>query len=466
MKKLLLTLAAVVGFGFAANADSYTITFKANPASSNQGPEIKAATLTTDVIESGADYVASFSDLKQAYAACNYGLKIGANKQAGNITINLSDAGKVTASKIEIYASASKNATYQKLNVNGTEFSFTTADVNASFKVCEITPNAAIDAIVLKKTNASTTSSQQGFVFINKIVVTYSNSGSSLSPAGLKYEETAFDVVLGDDFTAPTLENPNNLDVTYSSSDEAVATVNATTGAVTIVGIGSTTIAAKSAETDKYYAGTASYTINVTKPVTYADVILATAMTDGKYAIYTPQGVAKNYVGSSAFGYLFLEAVTVENNEFKVNEDYLIEFTSTDKGYTMKDSRGMFLGMDATHFGSFNFYSEADATDSNCYWNVTFDGNNVKIENTGRKGAYISYKEYKNDWEITTTDNADQPLVQLYKIKPTSTAIDNIEAADNAPVEYFNLQGIRVANPENGLYIRRQGNKVTKVIVK
>jgi hypothetical protein len=36
----------------------------------------------------------------------------------------------------------------------------------------------------------------------------------------------------------------------------------------------------------------------------------------------------------------------------------------------------------------------------------------------------------------------------------------------NAPVEYFNLQGVRVNTPANGLYIRRQGNTVTKVVVK
>ncbi|MCM1348473.1 MAG: hypothetical protein NC338_03595 [Firmicutes bacterium] len=37
----------------------------------------------------------------------------------------------------------------------------------------------------------------------------------------------------------------------------------------------------------------------------------------------------------------------------------------------------------------------------------------------------------------------------------------------NAPVEYFNLQGVRVNNPENGqIVIRRQGNKVSKVYVK
>jgi hypothetical protein len=32
-------------------------------------------------------------------------------------------------------------------------------------------------------------------------------------------------------------------------------------------------------------------------------------------------------------------------------------------------------------------------------------------------------------------------------------------------VEYYNLQGIRVENPESGLYIRRQGNKSTKVYI-
>lgn len=37
---------------------------------------------------------------------------------------------------------------------------------------------------------------------------------------------------------------------------------------------------------------------------------------------------------------------------------------------------------------------------------------------------------------------------------------------ENAPVEYFNMQGVRVQNPENGMYIRRQGSKTSKVVVK
>lgn len=45
-------------------------------------------------------------------------------------------------------------------------------------------------------------------------------------------------------------------------------------------------------------------------------------------------------------------------------------------------------------------------------------------------------------------------------------SVDEITVDENAPVEYYNLQGVRVANPENGLYIRRQGSKVTKVLIK
>ena len=37
---------------------------------------------------------------------------------------------------------------------------------------------------------------------------------------------------------------------------------------------------------------------------------------------------------------------------------------------------------------------------------------------------------------------------------------------DGAAAEYFTLEGVRVANPGSGLYLRRSGDKVTKVIIK
>ena len=46
------------------------------------------------------------------------------------------------------------------------------------------------------------------------------------------------------------------------------------------------------------------------------------------------------------------------------------------------------------------------------------------------------------------------------------SGINNVAFDENAPVEYYNLQGVRVANPSNGIYIVKQGTKATKVFVK
>ncbi len=64
--------------------------------------------------------------------------------------------------------------------------------------------------------------------------------------------------------TSPTLNNPHQLPLTWSSSNKDVATVNAS-GVVTIVGAGETVISAAYAGNDTYGANTISYTLTVNK---------------------------------------------------------------------------------------------------------------------------------------------------------------------------------------------------------
>ena len=45
------------------------------------------------------------------------------------------------------------------------------------------------------------------------------------------------------------------------------------------------------------------------------------------------------------------------------------------------------------------------------------------------------------------------------------SGIENVIVEDDETVEYYNLQGVKIVNPSSGLYIKRQGNKVTKVIL-
>lgn len=58
-----------------------------------------------------------------------------------------------------------------------------------------------------------------------------------------------------------------------------------------------------------------------------------------------------------------------------------------------------------------------------------------------------------NTWEMTLTNLS-------------TNSVEGIESEEmNAPVDYFNLQGQRVLNPSNGIYIRVQGAKSEKVIL-
>ena len=49
---------------------------------------------------------------------------------------------------------------------------------------------------------------------------------------------------------------------------------------------------------------------------------------------------------------------------------------------------------------------------------------------------------------------------------PTSGIDDIVTGDENAPVEYYNLQGIRVSDPTPGMYIMRQGTTTSKVIIR
>ena len=73
---------------------------------------------------------------------------------------------------------------------------------------------------------------------------------------------------MGDAFSTPKLNGlPEGVTPAYTSSKEEVATVDAATGEVKIVGVGTTTITVTSPETGIYEETTASYVLNVKAPI-------------------------------------------------------------------------------------------------------------------------------------------------------------------------------------------------------
>lgn len=141
---------------------------------------------------------------------------------------------------------------------------------------------------------------------------------------------------------------------------------------------------------------------------------------------------------------------------------------------------------DATGKGEFTPAAVAAASISNdlvnsvvLIKNVVFtdDTPSEKVNFTGKVGdTELSFRNnYTIDgvaagtYDVTVVVTIYNNAPSLYVInyaESGDSSVDEIGADDNAEAVYFNLQGVKVANPENGLYIKVQGKKATKVIIK
>lgn len=133
-------------------------------------------------------------------------------------------------------------------------------------------------------------------------------------------------------------------------------------------------------------------------------------------------------------------------------------------GYVMNASVGVFLrGYDAgTLIGDldkqYNLVTGGGVPSAVC---ATLDPS---------KGAlYINARGNKPftllDGETTDAPTGWGILAARFNLSSIATDIDALPAVTDSdtPVEYFTLQGLKVINPQKGIYLRRQGQTVTKI---
>ena len=85
---------------------------------------------------------------------------------------------------------------------------------------------------------------------------------------------------------------------------------------------------------------------------------------------------------------------------------------------------------------------------------------NIIFNNGSEQTVDITNVTKDTYYELDVKDNGKY-IVRSYDVP---TAIEEIDV-DGVAVEYYNLQGVKVANPENGIFIRKQGAKTTKVVL-
>ena len=148
----------------------------------------------------------------------------------------------------------------------------------------------------------------------------------------------------------------------------------------------------------------------------------------------------------------------------------------------------MALSSDLKTFAIVNGKSESASTDlSAIIYSVTWNGNTPSF--TYKYSIPLSGTYEVGQMEFDHADNlyiaSRQQGLLVYAIKNPSrqtttmgigeiigvgvgegeTGVESVEI-NNAPIEYYNLQGVKVENPSNGIFIKVQGDKVTKGYIK
>ena len=313
---------------------------------------------------------------------------------------------------------------------------------------------------------AISTTITSGNTPISLISVTYQDASEPVKKApGLAFSETTVNVSLGSEFTAPTLTKETDAAVEYSTSDADVATVDAATGAVTLVGEGTAVITARAEETDEYAAGSASYTINVSAPVLSEVSEPYSESFENGIGSFTIDDVSLGdgltYVWTHDDSYHYMKASAYKGSNIAA-ESWLV-------------SPWINVSNDAEHYISFEHCI-------NKYFGNVAEEATVMIQEEGGewKECTITYPELGDDsnWSdflltvVPVSEYAGKKIKVAFKYVSTadaagtwevrnfSVSVDNpagisgVEAdKENAEDVIYNIAGQRLQKPQKGLNI-------------
>lgn len=280
---------------------------------------------------------------------------------------------------------------------------------------------------------------------VTSITITFSNStssnarfddvklfqGDAKKNAGLSWGTASRSVTIGSaDNKFPTLTNGNNLDVTYSSSDETVATINAA-GEITLVAAGKTTISAAFAGNDEYEAQTVSYELTVAGETTPEDPSESIKNTP-ETAYTVAKAIELIEAGKGLSDSVYVAGTIVSVKEVSTTYGNATYYISDDGTSTNQLTvyRGYYLGKE-----KFTAEDQIAAGQKVIVYGKLVDYNGTKEMNTGN---------------------------YLYSINNVTTAISSVKAENAANAPIYNLAGQRLAKMQKGLNI--VGGK--KVIMK
>ena len=452
MKKFLLSLAAVAIVGASALAKEYTITFsnleKFSAVGAGENLQESPMKFDAEGFTFNLEKSASGSN-KPAYYANGANLRL----YPGTMTITAPTGVKI----VSITGDSNKYT-------NGT-YTASVGTLSSTTPLTWAAPEGGANEVAF-----TVTKGQLRLVAIT--ITTDEGAGPEKTDAGLVFASETVNATLGEAVPANTLTKATDAAVVYTSSNVEVATVDAATGEVTLVAAGTTTIKAATEATETYEAGEATYTLTV---MDKAEIVYENdGKTDAsgftfevgegenpwKFSSYGMTGNAFKIAGKTAdayavspvfdltnrikpisitqtFAYNYITVAQVpEYFTIAVREEGATEWTvltAAPAPEAMNDKKWTYVDDYAIDLGA-------------------YEGKKIQIGY-----HYVADGTVCGGWQIKNI---------LVKGKKSSAVSDITVEDSDAPVVYYNMQGVRVANPANGLYIRVQGKKATKVLVR
>ena len=230
------------------------------------------------------------------------------------------------------------------------------------------------------------------------------------------FSETEFnyDIDGGAAFVKPTLSGAIGT-VKYSSSNENIAEVNATTGDVTILKTGTVVITASAAGNTEYKPGSASYTIHVTStnvPTWYkAEEIVA----GDDYLIISNGYALQNNNGSSAG--VAEEVFTGDSFQYDADDNLIWTAAASSSKFTFENN-GQYL----QRGGSSGRYTATASSSASGYylWSYDYSTSYLTATGSGSSTYYLYYSTSNDRWSMSTTSGSSHVAV-LYSSTPPLT---------------------------------------------
>ncbi len=239
----------------------------------------------------------------------------------------------------------------------------------------------------------------------------YLLGGSAKEKQHLAFDPTSvtYDFDAGGDFPEPVLSGAHT-NVTYTSSNTLVATVDAATGEVTILKAGTATITAKAEADEQYSAGTASYAVIATTSKTRT-FYLTTELSAGEEYII----VSANFALKNANGAIGATSVSPVNDEIMIEDEAMI-WTATASGNGFMLSNNGYALRRASESGSSAAPSIEKTTSSSNYNVWSYDGTKKYLSTASGTTYYIYYSSSK--WSQSSTASSSHTVLLFSASKP------------------------------------------------